>query len=135
MAEETKDEYTTPFSLKYGRNPVPNIFDAKAKDPTSRPYAYIAKSATNPADGFDEIRYPKITNAINRVSWWLVNEAGLADGDAFAYMGPSDLRYVAFTIAALKTGRKVGFSLFILLDITDLENRLLKCRRRYYCHR
>lgn len=112
MTIETTDEYMPPLGLQYGRNPVPNIFDAKANDPTSRPYAYVAKSATNPADGFDEIGYPKITNAINRVSWWLVNEAGLAEGDAFAYMGPSDLRYVAYMIAAMKTGRKVGFHFF-----------------------
>lgn len=120
IAIETDDGYMPPFGLKYGRNPIPNVFDAKANDPTSRPYAYVARSATNPAEGFNEIGYPKIANAINRASWWLINEAGLADGDTFAYLGPSDLRYVAFTIAAMKTGRKVKIYLSMVALLVDL---------------
>lgn len=92
---------------KYGRNALPNLFDAKAKDPSSRPYARVMRSP-NPDDGFDAVTYSTVANAVNRASWWLVNEVGLAEGEVFAYLGPSDLRYVFLFVAAAKTGRKVS---------------------------
>lgn len=86
---------------------MPNMFDAKAKEPSARPYAYVLKSP-NPADGFDKVTYPMLANAVNRASWWLVNEVALAEGEVFGYMGPSDLRYLILSLASAKTGRRVG---------------------------
>lgn len=95
---------------KYGRNALPNLFDAKAKaakESAVPAYAYVMRTP-HVADGFDEVTYPMIANAVNRASWWLVNEVGLAEGDVFAYMGPSDLRYLVLLLASAKTGRKVS---------------------------
>lgn len=106
----------TPFvstaERKYGRNALANLFDAKAKDPSlQRPFAYVLKTL-NPADGLDIVTYAMMANAINRASRWLVNDVGLAEGEVFAYMGPSDLRYLILSMAAAKTGRKVSNATF-----------------------
>lgn len=102
----TSSHSVTTLERKYGRNLFPNMFDAKAKDPSARLFAYVLKTP-NPADGFEEVTYAMIANAVNRASWWLVEEVGLAEGEVFAYMGPSDLRYLILTLASAKTGRKV----------------------------
>jgi acyl-coenzyme A synthetase/AMP-(fatty) acid ligase len=99
--------FVPTIEREYGRNALPNLFDAKAKDPSSRPYAYVMRSP-NPEDGFDTVTYSMMANAINRASWWLVNEVELAEGEVFAYLGPSDLRYVFLFMAAAKTGRQVS---------------------------
>lgn len=98
--------FVTTLERKYGRNILPNMFDAKAKEASARPYAYVLKTP-NPADGFEEVTYPMLANAVNRASWWLVNEVALAEGEVFGYMGPSDLRYLILSLASAKTGRRV----------------------------
>jgi hypothetical protein len=107
--------FVSTAELKYGRNALANLFDVRAKEPSSsqRPFAHVLKTP-NPADGFDIVTFSSMANAINRASWWLVNEVGLADGEVFGYMGPSDLRYLILSMAAAKTGRKVGFALYYI---------------------
>ncbi|KAF3405471.1 Iterative polyketide synthase [Talaromyces pinophilus] len=106
VEQTPSSRFITTLERKYGRNALPNMFDAKAKEPSARPYAYVLKTP-NPADGFDEVTYTMLANAVNRASWWLVNEVGLAEGDVFGYMGPSDLRYLILSLASAKTGRRI----------------------------
>uniref|UniRef100_A0A093VKL3 Linear gramicidin synthase subunit D n=1 Tax=Talaromyces marneffei PM1 TaxID=1077442 RepID=A0A093VKL3_TALMA len=106
VAPTPSSRFITTLERKYGRNVLPNMFDVKAKEASPRPYAYVLKTP-NPSDGFDEVTYPMIANAVNRASWWLVNEVGLAEGEVFGYMGPSDLRYLVLILASAKTGRKI----------------------------
>jgi acyl-coenzyme A synthetase/AMP-(fatty) acid ligase len=103
------ERYKSEIEQRFGRNAWPNLFDEKAKDPTSRPYAYLARSA-EPQDGFQEVTYSAMANAINRAARWLVNELSnmLGEDEVFAYLGPSDLRYITLNLAAMKTGRRVS---------------------------
>ena len=60
-------------------------------------------------DGFHEVTYAILANAVNAVAWWL--EATLGRGNDFetlAYIGPNDLRYIAFTLGAVKAGYLVS---------------------------
>ncbi|OKL63405.1 hypothetical protein UA08_01778 [Talaromyces atroroseus] len=104
----SSSSFVSTAERKYGRNALANLFDKRAKDPSSskRVFAHVLKTP-NPADGFDSITFSTVANAINRAAWWLVNDIGLADGDVFGYMGPPDLRYLILSMAATKTGRKI----------------------------
>lgn len=100
-------------SPEYGNGLLPNIIlphiiDERAQSGYSRPFAYIAKSP-HAQDGFEAISYSRLANAINRASWWILNELGplVDEGEVYAYMGPSDLRYLILVVACMKTGRKV----------------------------
>ncbi|GAD96178.1 NRPS-like enzyme, putative [Paecilomyces variotii No. 5] len=95
-------------SQEYGKRLFPHVIDERAQSGSSRPFAYIAKSPYA-QDGFEEISYTRLANAINRASWWIVNELGplLREGDVFAYMGSNDLRYLILAVAAVKTSRKI----------------------------
>ncbi|KAL8949236.1 MAG: hypothetical protein Q9222_004635 [Ikaeria aurantiellina] len=62
------------------------------------------------ADGFQEVSYSRIANAINRLAWWLSkNFDKETDMETLGYLGPFDLRYVILTIAAQKAGYKAFF--------------------------
>lgn len=101
-------------SQEYGKRLFPHIIDERAQLGYSRPFAYIAKSP-HAQDGFEEISYRRLANAINRASWWIVNNPSplLSEGGIFAYVGSNDLRYLILAVAAVKTGRKVSWLYFI----------------------
>ncbi|KAI9737185.1 MAG: putative NRPS-like protein biosynthetic cluster [Cirrosporium novae-zelandiae] len=83
--------------------------DDRARSGYSKPYALIAKSR-NPADGFEEISFARIANAIDQAAWWFDKKFAQEGHDVktFAYIGPPyDLRYLIFAMAAFKTGRKI----------------------------
>ncbi|KAH7310811.1 NRPS-like enzyme [Stachybotrys elegans] len=55
--------------------------------------------------GYRTVTYGNLANAINGLAWWIDNELGSAkDGCILGYVGPNDLRYIALTVAAVKTG-------------------------------
>nr|ASK38699.1 putative nonribosomal peptide synthetase-like protein [Paecilomyces divaricatus] len=105
MGSSTFEHDSTP---EYGKRFLPHMIDERAASGHSRPYAYIARSP-HPQDGFEEVSYARLANAINRASWWVVNELTPLTGEngVFAYMGPNDLRYLILSVAAIKTGRKM----------------------------
>jgi acyl-coenzyme A synthetase/AMP-(fatty) acid ligase len=59
------------------------------------------------------MEYRKITmrdmsNAVNRAAWWLRANLGESTNfETLSYMGPADIRYGIFFIAAIKAGYKV----------------------------
>jgi acyl-coenzyme A synthetase/AMP-(fatty) acid ligase len=104
----------TPDITSYGKRLFPHIIDARAKSGYERPYALYPRTK-DPADGFQEISYARFANAVNRAAWWLdenLRETGEKE-NAFAYFGPSDLRYAIFVLATMKTGRKVFYFFFL----------------------
>ncbi|KAI1330923.1 male sterility protein-domain-containing protein [Xylariaceae sp. FL0255] len=93
----------------YGRRLVPNIIDAVALNDPNRAFASIPRSE-NLEDGYTDISYQTVANAINRMCWWLSENLGLADtSEVFSYgmIGPNDIRYPIFLVAAMKCGYKM----------------------------
>jgi acyl-coenzyme A synthetase/AMP-(fatty) acid ligase len=93
----------------YGKRLLPHIVDQRAKSGYERPYAMYPVSR-DPSEGFQNISYARLSNAVNRACWWLESELSQKDEkeNSFAYLGPNDLRYAIFVLATIKTGRKVS---------------------------
>ncbi|KAI0457437.1 male sterility protein-domain-containing protein [Xylaria acuta] len=88
----------------YGQRSLPNIIDDVAKNEPLRVFASIPVSE-DLSDGYIDVTYHAIANAINRASWWLSESLGLANtSEVFSYIGPNDLRYSIFLVAAIKCG-------------------------------
>lgn len=91
----------------YGQRSVPDIIDNVAKNEPLRVFASIPISE-DLSDGYIDVTYHAIANAINRASWWLSESLGLANtSEVFSYIGPNDLRYPIFLVAAIKCGYQV----------------------------
>jgi hypothetical protein len=62
--------------------------------------------------------YARFVNVVNRDACGLTNTWGRLGkkDDAFAYFSPNDLRYAAFVLAGLKTGRRVSENVIPVLD-------------------
>ena len=101
----------------------PSLVDHIATSGYSRPYASIARSQ-DPADGFEDISYARLANAVNRACHWLDSNLSkcMEKSDTFAYLGPNDLRYVILGCAALKTSRKVRSLVFLWLGFQKSLN-------------
>jgi acyl-coenzyme A synthetase/AMP-(fatty) acid ligase len=85
----------------YGKRLLPNIIDQVAANEPERVFASIQ-------DGYLDVSYKTLANAINRASWWLSENMGLANtSEVFSYTGPNDLRYSIFLVAAIKCGYQV----------------------------
>ncbi|KAI0547105.1 male sterility protein-domain-containing protein [Xylaria curta] len=96
--------YLNGHTPNYGQRLVPNIIDDVAQNEPSRVFASIPVSE-DLSDGYLDVTYRTIANAINRASWWLSENLGLANtSEVFSYMGPNDLRYSIFLVAAIKCG-------------------------------
>lgn len=94
-------EVTTPF---------PILVDQRASDTPDRPFAIVPKTA-NIDDGYREYKYSELSQAVNKMSWWLDQELGKSVNlETIAYMGPPDLRYSFLYLGALKTRRNVSAS-------------------------
>ena len=79
----------------------------------------------NLQDGFRDVNYLQLANAINACAWWIEDHIGKGHNfETLAYIGPSDLRYAIITVAAIKTGYKVSSAGFgpALMDLVLTEN-------------
>ncbi|THY30397.1 acetyl-CoA synthetase-like protein [Aureobasidium pullulans] len=57
------------------------------------------------------ITWKTFSNAINRLAWWLTEQLGVPEcQETLCYIGPSDVRYFIFAVAACKAGYKALFS-------------------------
>jgi acyl-CoA synthetase (AMP-forming)/AMP-acid ligase II len=91
----------------YGRRLVPTIIDQLAASDPDRNFASYPKSS-DLTEGFIDVSFSTLSNAINRASWWLAAAMkSTASSDTFAYLGPNDLRYPILLVAAIKCGYKV----------------------------
>lgn len=104
---------------------LPHIVDERARTGYDRPFALYPRSKV-PGNGFREVSYAQLANAVNRAAWWL--EVAITrfeeKENPVAYLGPNDLRYIIFVLATMKTGRKVSFGLLKSVKQFDAENRV-----------
>lgn len=92
----------------YGHRLIPQLIDERAKINPHGSVWSIPKSS-NLADGFGDISYGQVARAINKTAWWIDERIGKSTTfENLAYIGPPDLRYSIFTIAAQKTGHTVS---------------------------
>ncbi|KAK7885322.1 hypothetical protein LTR67_010500 [Exophiala xenobiotica] len=90
----------------HGERLIPHIVDAYAQSNPERAYALV------PSYLGGRMEYRKITmrdmsNAVNRAAWWLRANLGESTNfETLSYMGPADIRYGIFFIAAIKAGYK-----------------------------
>lgn len=94
----------------YGQRLLTHVIDERARQGHARPYASIPRGAS-PSDGFQNISYGIFANAIDRCAYWVQERFGLSTSyQTIAYIGPLDMRYNIFAMAAVKTGFVVAHS-------------------------
>lgn len=93
----------------YGKRLIVSLIDQYAADEPEKIYALVPRHEEDLSQGFKDITYAQLANAINHASWWLESTLGKSDGsfETFAYVGPKDLMYPILTVAAAKVGRRV----------------------------
>ena len=105
--------------LGANRSSIPNIgtrlvvqeLDRIADVDPDRPFCAIPVDDSNVEAGFQDVSYARIANGSNKVAWWLERTIGKGPPGYFetlAYLGPLDLRYTLFLVAAVKVGYKVS---------------------------
>jgi acyl-coenzyme A synthetase/AMP-(fatty) acid ligase len=98
-----------------------NIIDNRAKNNHQRPF-FILPHSKSPEDGYRNISYRQISNAINRAAWWLDKNLSTVDkAEPYAYFGPLDLRYIILMLGSVKAMRKARPDLYAFLSL-DAEN-------------
>lgn len=91
-----------------GKRLIPDIIDNRARENSTQSFVSYAKSSRI-EDGFVNISYGQLSNAINACAWWIEDKLGKGtEFQTLAYVGPSDLRYGILTIGAIKAGYKVS---------------------------
>ncbi|KAI2465615.1 hypothetical protein F4781DRAFT_408665 [Annulohypoxylon bovei var. microspora] len=96
---------------EFGRRLLPNVIDEIAQEEPSRECFSIPRSS-KPEDGWQAITFKEYSNAINHISYLIVEKCGHAPPNTtptLAYIGPNDIRYVVLLIAAIKAGYKALF--------------------------
>ncbi|TGJ87546.1 hypothetical protein E0Z10_g1201 [Xylaria hypoxylon] len=88
--------------VDFGRRLLPQVVDSYAQTDPDRVYASIPKSANDLSDGFRDVTIRKLAAVVNRLSWWLKDTIGTGNLDTIGYIGPSDIRYAAIFLAAVK---------------------------------
>lgn len=93
---------------EYGRRILCNLIDEIAAENGDKIYGSFPITE-NPADGFRDLSYSQLANAINRCAWFLQEHLGHeSDYATFAYIGGlGDFRYQLLCIAAMKAKKKV----------------------------
>lgn len=93
--------------MEFGRRLLPQVVDFYARTDPAKVYASIPKSSAKLSNGFNDITMAKLAAVVNRLSWWMDDDLGYGDLDTVAYIGPTDIRYAAMFLAAVKCGYKV----------------------------
>ncbi|PHH93094.1 hypothetical protein CDD83_946 [Cordyceps sp. RAO-2017] len=95
----------------YGQRLAVNIIDETAAKEPNRAFV-CAPRTSDPRDGWEEISYQQISNAINNAATDIVKRFGSAPKDSFptvAYIGPNDVRYLIMMMGCIKAGYQVFF--------------------------
>lgn len=94
-----------------GRRLLPAVIDQLARDEPDRPWCSLPRDDYDLSQGFEDISYSRLANAINKLAWFI--EEHISKSTTFetvAYLGVSDVRYHIIQMAVCKTGHKVLFS-------------------------
>ena len=94
---------------RFGRRLLPRILDDEAVSNPTRPFAAIPRSE-DLADGFRDVTFAQVANAVNHVAFRLQAMFGPPkhDFETLTYVGIPDLRYNVVFYAAVKCGYKVS---------------------------
>jgi hypothetical protein len=95
--------------VAFGQRLVVSMVDETAATDPSRHWMSIPVSS-EAKDGWREVTFGDLANAVNRVARQILDTCGPASADAFptiAYIAPNDARYIIFLLAAVKAGYKV----------------------------
>ncbi|KAF7949957.1 hypothetical protein EAE96_007263 [Botrytis aclada] len=96
-------------SPQYGRRLPPVLLDEIAAEDPERVLYSVART-DNMREGFRDINYKTVANAVNRCAHWLREMLGTEKSRVFCYLGPLDLRYVILAMAAPKAGHTAFFT-------------------------
>ncbi|KAI0188957.1 thioester reductase domain-containing protein [Xylaria flabelliformis] len=108
IIENSQLEWRTPPDGCGKRLPPVLLDEIAAKDPGRVLYS-IAKTE-NMQNGFLDINYKTVANAVNRCAHWLKQTLGTEQPRVFCYLGPIDLRYIILVLAAPKAGHTAFFT-------------------------
>lgn len=90
------------------------LVDEISKTNGSRPFVSIPRSSEL-RDGYVDISYSAFAKAVNRCCWCIEKTIGRSEiSKVLFYIGPLDLRYLLFLLAASKTGHVVSLPAFPL---------------------
>jgi acyl-coenzyme A synthetase/AMP-(fatty) acid ligase len=70
-------------------------------------FAIFPTSPISNDAGVRTITYKELANVVNGLAWWLDSNLGKDSGEAFAYIGPNDVRVPALGLAGVKSGTSV----------------------------
>ncbi|KAI9818373.1 MAG: putative NRPS-like protein biosynthetic cluster [Pycnora praestabilis] len=92
-----------------GERLAPQVVDAIA---TSRPDTVWASVAyPDISQGFRDVTFKELAHAVDYMAWKIIEEIGRSKSfETIAYMGVSDIRYAAITLASIKCGYKILLS-------------------------
>ncbi|KAI0543532.1 hypothetical protein F4679DRAFT_568274 [Xylaria curta] len=95
--------------MDFSRRLLPQVVDSYTKTNPNKVYASIPKSANDLSSGFQDVTMRKLAAMVNFLSWWLKDTIGIGSLNAIGYIGPSDIRYAAIFLAAVKCRYKILF--------------------------
>ncbi|KUI66503.1 hypothetical protein VM1G_01339 [Cytospora mali] len=94
-----------------GKRLLPPIIDELAQEDPNRPWASIPRDDYALPQGFVDISYAALANAINKLAWLIERSIGRSNSfETIAYLGIPDIRYHMIQMAVCKTGHKVLYS-------------------------
>lgn len=89
---------------------LPSLIDQIAKKTPSQVVFSIPRTS-NVSDGWVDVLFEKLANAINRIAHNIVRDLGPAPEGAWptiGYLGSNEIRYFLYLVGAIKAGYKVG---------------------------
>lgn len=78
-----------------GKRLLPVIIDQLAHEDPNRPWASIPRDDYDLSQGYADISYAALANAINKLAWMVEKSIGRSDSsfETIAYLGTPDVRY------------------------------------------
>ncbi|KAG8533588.1 uncharacterized protein KY384_001328 [Bacidia gigantensis] len=122
MAHEANASLTNGHTEPhYGSRLLPQVVDELAESNPSRVYA-IYPFTSDLSKGFRHVTMGELAQAVNKVAFWLDDTTGRSTTfETIAYMGPSDIRYTIFFLAAIKCGYKFFCATQMEFIVQDLK--------------
>jgi len=98
------------------------VIEERSFQTPNKTYAYVPKTE-DVEEGFREMSYHELRNAVMKMAHWLDAELGKLpqtrdNRECIAYIGPNDLRYAFLLFGADRTNRKVTKRPFIVSALT-----------------
>ena len=92
---------------------LPQLIDKVAEQTPNRVFVSLP-AGVDIEDEYRDYTYQDFARAIDNCAWWIDETIGRGTTfNTLAYIGSQDIRYALLILAAIKTGHKVFFQLFI----------------------